>query len=64
MKYKLSRSNNFKRSFKKVRMSDEEEESYIEPIEKSSSDYLAVQEAIAENNPSYSIEETRKHLGL
>jgi len=36
----------------------------IEPIEKGSSDYIAVKEAIAENNPSYSIEETRRQLGL
>jgi hypothetical protein len=36
----------------------------IEPIEKGSSDYLAVKEAEAENNPSYSIQETRRQLGL
>jgi len=36
----------------------------IEPIEKGSRDYLAVKEAIAENNPNYSIEEARKQLGL
>jgi mRNA interferase YafQ len=32
VKYKLSRSNIFKRSFKKIRMSDEEEASYIDVI--------------------------------
>jgi hypothetical protein len=36
----------------------------IEPIEKGSSDYIAVQEAKAENSPRYSISEARKQLGL
>jgi hypothetical protein len=36
----------------------------IEIIEKDSSDYLLIQEAKAENNPSYSISEARKQLGL
>lgn len=36
----------------------------IEMIEKDSSDYLLIQETKAENNPSYSISEARKQLGL
>ena len=36
----------------------------IEMIKKDSSDYLLIQETKAENNPSYSISEARKQLGL
>lgn len=36
----------------------------IEPIEKGSSDYLAIERTKSENNPSYSISEAREQLGL
>ena len=36
----------------------------IEPIEKESADYIDIQKAKSENNPQYSIEETKAKLGL
>jgi hypothetical protein len=36
----------------------------IEPIEVGSDDYKEIERVKAENNPSYTIEEVRKQLGL